>query len=97
LKIFARQKSQVLIGPGLGFSSSWRSLTQKAEAFIILIASQGENSMDSLGRDKSLEQRGGKLNRLAIRAAGHHRTDRAPIIVQIGRGRDVQLKFVMFH
>ena len=72
-------------------------LPLKTDALIVLVAGQNEGAMDSFGDNKSLQQRRGKLNGLATRALGDYMKNRAPVIIQIRRRRNVKLKLIAVH
>lgn len=78
----------------------WRSTSRnfiEADGFVVVIADQYEVSMNAIGRDVLLQQRGGELNSLACMSAGHDRLGAAAVISEKFLGRDMQAKSVSVH
>jgi len=64
---------------------------------MLLVTSQREIPVDSLRRDKLLEERRRELHVLSSSAAHDDMPDRAAIIIQILLCRNAQMKFVSVH
>ena len=64
---------------------------------MLVVTGQGEGAADSVGGDKLLKQRGGKLDVLTGGAFGDYVAGGAAIIVQILIGGEAQVKLVSFH
>jgi hypothetical protein len=72
-------------------------LTLKTDAFVVFVNGQNENAVNSLDRNKRLEQGSRELNVLASDAPGYDMTRGSPVIIEVCRRGDVELKDVAVH